>query len=131
MKTISNNFVITLAVSIADNRIDNAIVEKVEIKSDDDQAFNPDTRNHEKADTHQPLTQKEKSESLDYIYADFNDGAGIHLVSVNDTRLLDFFTPCYKTGANIKPAMGPKLIHSSRQVRGYRISGYALVKSEN
>ncbi len=130
MTTTTNSIVITLVASITDNKIDIAVVEKVEIKSDDGQSFNPVTRNHEIADTHPPLTQLEKSKSLEYIYADFKDDVGFQLVSINDIRLLDFFTPCYKIGTNIKPAMGATLIRSSRQVRGYRVSGFALVKCE-
>ena len=137
MTTTSSTFVITLVDSITDNKIDNAIVEKIEVRADNGQTFNPVTRDHETevhlttmADTHSPLTQSEKSKSLEYIYADFKDGVGIQLVSINDTRLLDFFTPCYKIGANIRPAMGATLIRSNRQVRGYRVSGLALVKCE-
>jgi hypothetical protein len=137
LTTTSNTIVITLAASITDNRIDSAIVEKVEIKSGDGQVVTP-VINPQKADSDQtstastcpPLTDVERAKSLDYIYADFKDGSGMHLVSIDDTRLLAYFIPSYKIGTNIKPAMGAKLIRSSRQVRGFRVSGYALVKCD-
>jgi hypothetical protein len=137
LTTTSNTIVITLAASITDNKIDCAVVEKVEIKSVDGQSITSVAKSQETggdksstATSCPPLTEAERARSLDYIYADFKDGSGMHLVSIDDTRLLAFFIPSYKIGMNIKPAMGAKLIRSSRQVRGFRVSGYALVKCE-
>lgn len=135
MTTTFNTIVITLAASITDNKIDNVAVEKVEIKSGDGQSITSVAKSQEiggdkpsTATSCPPLTEAERARSLDYIYADFKDGSGMQLVSIDDTRLLAYYIPSYKIGMNVKPAMGGKLIRSSRQVRGYRISGLALVK---
>jgi hypothetical protein len=137
LTTTTNTIVITLAASITDNKIDNAVVEKIEIKSGDGQIVTPVISSlkagGDKPSTTTPcppLTDVDKSKSLDYIFADFKDGSGMNLVSVYDDRLMAYFTPCHRIGANIKPAMGAKLICSTRQVRGLRVSGYALVKCD-
>jgi hypothetical protein len=72
----------------------------------------------------------DKSKSLEYIFADFRNGLGMGLVSINDDRLRGFFTPSFRNGANVRPAQGAKLIRSARDVRRYRVSGLALVSAE-
>ncbi|MEI8132727.1 MAG: hypothetical protein WCG34_09845, partial [Leptolinea sp.] len=72
----------------------------------------------------------DKSKSLEYIFADFCNGLGMGLVSINDDRLRGFFTPSFRNGENVRPAQGAKLIRSARDVRGYRVSGLALVSAE-
>lgn len=137
MTTTSSTFVITVAASITDNKIEDVVVEKIEIQTDDGQHFisvrDPEITGVSRSsnpDNPALQTQAEKSKSFEYIYADFKDGVGFQLVSINDTRLQGYFIPCYKIGANIRPAMGEKLIRSIRDVRNYRVSGYALVKCD-
>lgn len=71
------------------------------------------------------------STSLDFIYADFKDGAGFQLVSVHDARFIGFyFYPYYKNGSNVRPVkhIRGKRINSWKDVREFRILGFALAK---
>jgi len=77
-----------------------------------------------------PATDEEKARSVDYIYADFKDGAGMNLVSVNDKRFRGYFQPVIysaKSGSSFKKGVLVNC-YSSRNVIASRISGVALIK---
>lgn len=131
----TNTFVITLVASITDNKIDHVVVENIEMRTGEDHPLIKAAET-KATETSQPLKTEgnhsphraEMFTSIDHIFADFKDGSGMQLVSIYDKRFCDFFIPCYKNGSNVRPAMGPKHIRSSREVRRYRIAGLALVK---
>jgi hypothetical protein len=76
------------------------------------------------------LPEADKAKSLEFIWVDFSEGAGMELISINDDRLRGYFTPSYKIGANVRPAQGAKLIRTARDVRNMHVSGLALVAAE-
>jgi len=78
-------------------------------------------------DTRPLENDADKAKSLEYIRVDM--GNGIELMSVNDSRLIGYFTPCHLNGGSLRPVAASKFFRSSRDIRAARISGYALKKA--
>ena len=78
-------------------------------------------------DTRPLENDADKAKSLEYIRVDMGDGT--ELMSVNDGRLIGYFTPCHVNSGSLRPVAASKLYRSSRDVRAARISGYALKKA--
>lgn len=122
----------SVAYAAAQNRRTNQAYSRAEMRGDIAQVVTHD-ENGGTTIAHvetRELPEEDKAKSLEFIWVDFAQGAGMELISINDNRLRGYFTPSFKIGTNVRPAQGSKLIRTPRDVRNMRVSGLALVAAE-